>query len=94
MCHFYFVIICSQYDAVALDRELFGTYAFNVDQLMELAGLSCAHAIARSFDKGKILVICGPGNNGGDGFVCARHLTLLVRKRKHVVFLFKLGDLL
>lgn len=75
---FIFGIIFSQYDAVALDRELFNFYAFSVDQLMELAGLSCAHAIARSCDKGKILMICGPGNNGGDGFVCARHLTLLV----------------
>ncbi|CAG9529688.1 unnamed protein product [Cercopithifilaria johnstoni] len=71
------VSFISQYDAVALDRELFNFYAFSVDQLMELAGLSCAHAIARSCDKGKILIICGPGNNGGDGFVCARHLTLL-----------------
>ncbi|VDO42520.1 unnamed protein product [Brugia timori] len=77
------VSFISQYDAIALDRELFSTYAFNVDQLMELAGLSCAHAIARSCDRGKILIICGPGNNGGDGFVCARHLTFLVSMRKH-----------
>jgi NAD(P)H-hydrate epimerase len=35
---------------------------------MELAGLSCAHAIAKEFpikDNNKILVIAGPGNNGG-----------------------------
>ncbi|VDN41698.1 unnamed protein product [Gongylonema pulchrum] len=44
---------------------------------MELAGLSCAHAVARSYDKGKVLVLSGPGNNGGDGLVCARHLKLL-----------------
>ncbi|MCP9260979.1 NAD(P)H-hydrate epimerase [Dirofilaria immitis] len=56
----------SQYDANALDYELFNTYAFSLDQLIELAGLSCAHAIARSYDRGKILVISGPGNNGGD----------------------------
>ncbi|VDN00797.1 unnamed protein product [Thelazia callipaeda] len=66
----------SQADAISLDKELFSTYAFSVDQLMELAGLSCAHAVANSFNKAKVLVLCGPGNNGGDGFVCARHLKL------------------
>jgi NAD(P)H-hydrate repair Nnr-like enzyme with NAD(P)H-hydrate epimerase domain len=44
---------------------------------MELAGLSVSQAIYRvhPIQKGKrILVICGPGNNGGDGMVAARHL--------------------
>uniref|UniRef100_A0A915BSK5 NAD(P)H-hydrate epimerase n=1 Tax=Parascaris univalens TaxID=6257 RepID=A0A915BSK5_PARUN len=65
-----------QDEAVAIDQELFTEYGFSVDQLMELAGLSCAHAVASSFPRGKVLVVAGPGNNGGDGFVCARHLKL------------------
>ena len=44
---------------------------------MELAGLSVSQALYRlhPIQMGKrILVICGPGNNGGDGMVAARHL--------------------
>lgn len=70
----------NQTEAINIDVELFNDYKFSVDQLMELAGLSCAHAIAKCFDASdykRVLVCCGPGNNGGDGLVCARHLTLM-----------------
>ncbi|XP_045640161.1 NAD(P)H-hydrate epimerase [Ursus americanus] len=73
----------SQEEAQAVDEELFNEYQFSVDQLMELAGLSCATAIAKAYPPTSmsrsppaVLVICGPGNNGGDGLVCARHLKL------------------
>lgn len=69
----------TQDEAINLDKELFDEYAFSVDQLMELAGLSVATAIARTYPTayhGKPIVCCGPGNNGGDGLVCARHLKL------------------
>lgn len=71
----------TQEEAISIDIALFNEYKFSVDQLMELAGLSCATAIARSYSKTEInqkvvLVCCGPGNNGGDGLVCARHLKL------------------
>jgi hydroxyethylthiazole kinase-like uncharacterized protein yjeF len=63
--------------AAALDQELMSTGAFSIDQLMELAGLSVSQALFKlqPLSKGKrILVACGPGNNGGDGLVAARHL--------------------
>lgn len=48
---------------------------------MELAGLSVAQAVYKiqppSDGKNKVLVVAGPGNNGGDGLVAARHLRLL-----------------
>lgn len=50
---------------------------FSIDQLMELAGLSCAQAVFEVYPPTtypNILIACGPGNQGGDGLVAARHL--------------------
>lgn len=47
--------------------------------LMEKAGKQVAAIVSQSVEspddlKGPIAVLCGPGNNGGDGFVAARYL--------------------
>ncbi len=42
--------------------------------LMEAAGWQITRALTRRFPRGRVLVLCGPGNNGGDGFVVARRL--------------------
>lgn len=79
-------------DAAALDEKLMATPGFALEQLMELAGLSVAEAVYQVLQDTKelnkiassanhptprsILVICGPGNNGGDGLVAARHLVM------------------
>ncbi len=42
--------------------------------LMENAGRAVADAVIGRHVRGNAVVLCGPGNNGGDGFVAARHL--------------------
>ena len=46
----------------------------SVEQLMERAGAALAEAAYRFAGPTAALVLCGPGNNGGDGYVAARHL--------------------
>jgi hydroxyethylthiazole kinase-like uncharacterized protein yjeF len=59
--------------ALELNAEYFGVSRL---QLMENAGKNVATEIASRFkpDKTNVVVFCGTGGNGGDGFVTARHL--------------------
>ncbi|MEX0693318.1 MAG: NAD(P)H-hydrate dehydratase [Rhodospirillales bacterium] len=56
--------------------------------LMERAGRAVAMHAARLADNRPIIVLCGPGNNGGDGYVAARYLKI----RGHRVRIAALGD--
>jgi NAD(P)H-hydrate epimerase len=46
----------------------------SADQLMQNAGAAVAREIVRRFTARRVIVLCGPGNNGGDGFVAACEL--------------------
>ena len=72
------VSFVSAAQAKEIDEKLMGPeFGFSIDQLMELAGLSVASALCEVYpprSHSRVLVLCGPGNNGGDGLVAARHL--------------------
>uniref|UniRef100_A0A7C4WAX5 Bifunctional NAD(P)H-hydrate repair enzyme n=1 Tax=Geoglobus ahangari TaxID=113653 RepID=A0A7C4WAX5_9EURY len=57
--------------ALDLNCEYFGLSRI---QLMENAGKSIADEIKKRFNKGKVTIFVGSGNNGGDGLVAARFL--------------------
>ena len=56
--------------------------------LMKAAGRAVADVVARSALGSRIAILCGPGNNGGDGFVAAR----LLAERGYRVTLGLLGE--
>lgn len=48
--------------------------AASVETLMQVAGRAIAEAVHRLAGANEVLVLCGPGNNGGDGYVAATAL--------------------
>ncbi len=62
-----------------LDRRAVGEHRIPELVLMENAGLGAVEALARELAPApvagrRVVILCGPGNNGGDGFVVARQL--------------------
>ncbi|MCF2143189.1 MAG: NAD(P)H-hydrate dehydratase [Candidatus Heimdallarchaeota archaeon] len=78
------VLTAEEVKMIDLNAEELGV---SVLQLMENAGASAARVILDRFPKAeKIAIWCGTGNNGGDGFVTARHLA--AAKKSVTVLLF------
>lgn len=60
-----------------IDRRAIAEFGISGLELMENAGLGCVEAILSEYDhNGRVVVICGTGNNGGDGYVIARLLSI------------------
>lgn len=65
-------------EMAALDRAAIEEYRIPAAALMERAGAEVALAVERLLEGrvegARVQIVCGPGNNGGDGFVAARYL--------------------
>jgi len=59
-----------------LDRRAVDEYGMSGLMLMENAGRGVADRLCELGVSGPVVICCGQGNNGGDGFVVARHLDL------------------
>jgi NAD(P)H-hydrate epimerase len=59
----------------AVDRWAIEQQGVPEADLMETAGTALAEAVARLAPQGPVRIVCGKGNNGGDGLVAARRLS-------------------
>ena len=71
----------------ALDEWAIGELGIPGLELMERAGTGLADLVAELAPSGRVAVVCGKGNNGGDGLVCAR----VLRERGREVDVLLLG---
>ncbi len=69
--------LCTAAEMVALDQGAIKTLGIPGAVLMENAGRACCRYFNKQFKArfpGPVLIVCGKGNNGGDGYVMARIL--------------------
>lgn len=66
--------IISSAEARRLDKIAVEKFSIPSIVLMENAGKNTAEIIIKKFHPRQSVIFCGGGNNGGDGFVIARHL--------------------
>jgi NAD(P)H-hydrate epimerase len=59
-----------------VDRRAIEDYGMSGLVLMENAGRGCVDVLLSLGCRGPVAIVCGKGNNAGDGFVIARHLEL------------------
>jgi NAD(P)H-hydrate epimerase len=66
--------VCTLAEMKELDETAQKEFGISQEILMENAGSAVAEVCIRETNPKKVVVVCGSGNNGGDGFVAARHL--------------------
>ena len=74
-------------EMAALDRHAIRDLKIPSLTLMENAGYAVAKEAANISKGNNIVIVCGKGNNGGDGFVAARHLIHEFNKQVTVILI-------
>lgn len=64
----------------SIDQTAIRDFGISGLVLMENAGRGCAETIDRISPSGAVAILCGRGNNAGDGYVVARHLQVAGRR--------------
>ena len=72
---------------VALIDERAEQLGCNIQELMERAGAALCAYVREHYSDAQVLIACGPGNNGGDGYVAAR----LLAERGHKVYVWPIS---
>ena len=68
------IMYLSREEVRELDRRAIEEFGVPGVVLMENAGRGAAEVLVGLRCRGPVVICCGKGNNGGDGFVIARHL--------------------
>jgi ADP-dependent NAD(P)H-hydrate dehydratase / NAD(P)H-hydrate epimerase len=77
------MLVCTREQMRELDRQTIEVVGISGVVLMEVAGRSAAHILHEHVQRQQgrkaktVAIFCGGGNNGGDGYVMARHLDSL-----------------
>ena len=81
------MLVCTAAQMREIDRTAIEDFGLPGVVLMEIAGRGAVAVLSRIKDLKdlRVGILCGPGNNGGDGFVIARHL--ISRGARVTVFL-------
>ena len=74
--------LLNKIESQKLDSLAINEYGLSESTLMESAGASVISLTSNyiQWDAAKVVVLCGTGNNGGDGFVLARKLQAIGRE--------------
>ena len=95
---FFLPFLPTSKDTQKIDQISEDHYGTTRELLMESAGALSAHRIQslypQAFSQEEIWIFAGPGNNGGDGLVVARHLHSAGAKKMHVFVLSSEGSAL